>query len=270
MNNIAVIMSVYHKDALTFLVESMNSLYVQTRKADIFIQVDGRLSSDVENFLDKEFQDGRIVYLGKRNENRGLSESLNDLLRVVLPRGYAYIARMDADDLSLVERFELQYAFMQKHGDIDVVGGAIEEFTEDSRYNKIVHYPLEHDEMQDFFAKRVPLAHVTAFFRRSFFEKSGFYPTSSPTNEDTLLWMNGFKNGCRFANLPEVLVRVRVSEDFFKRRGGVDKAWSDLKDRILVIRTLGYNISSYFYAAALFWVNIAPSGIKRFLYKRLR
>ncbi len=96
------------------------------------------------------------------------------------------------------------------------------------------------------------------------------YPTTSPTNEDTLLWMNGFKSGCRFANIPEVLVKVRVNRAFFGRRGGLAKAWSDLKDRVQVINTLGYNKRAYWYALALFGVNIAPPKIKEFLYKRLR
>jgi len=159
---------------------------------------------------------------------------------------------------------------MRKNTEIDVVGGYIEEFGHDFDYWKKVEYPLVHQAMFSFFSKRVPLANVTTFFRKSFFEKAGLYPTTSPTNEDTLLWMNGFKNGCKFANIPEVLVKVRVSESFFNRRGGIPKAWSDLGDRILVIKTLGYNISSYFYAFALFLVNIAPAGIKKFLYKRLR
>ena len=177
---------------------------------------------------------------------------------------------MDADDIAVPERIERQYIFIEKNRDVDVVGGYIEEFGDDFQYSKIVKYPLEHDEMFYFFAKRVPVANVTTFFRRTFFEKAGFYPTTSPTNEDTLLWMKGFQVGCRFANIPEVLVKVRVSAAVFERRGGMQKAWSDFKDRVLVIRTLGYNNISYFYAFALFMVNIAPSGIKRFLYKRLR
>jgi len=84
------------------------------------------------------------------------------------------------------------------------------------------------------------------------------------------MWMQGFKSGCRFANIADILVKVRVSKSFFDRRGGIAKAWSDFKDRVLVIRTLGYNISSYFYAGALFMVNITPAKLKQFLYERLR
>jgi glycosyltransferase involved in cell wall biosynthesis len=262
-------MSVYRGDAPKPLEEALQSLYAQTPAPDIFVMADGPVAPEVSKLLRREAERGRIV-LRERAENRGLAVSLNELLDEVLERGYDYIARMDADDISLPDRFAKQYAFMASHPDIDVVGGAIEEFSDDGSYRKVVRYPLDHEGMYRFFRKRVPLAHVSAFFRRSFFEKAGVYPTSSPTNEDTLLWMSGFASGCRFANIPDIVVRVRVSSSFFGRRGGLLKAWSDLKDRVLVIHTLGYNSSSYFYALALFFINILPRNIKIFLYKRLR
>ncbi len=263
-------MSVYRKDEPKKLEEALESLYAQNMLVDIFVQLDGPVSPKIVEFLQKEKMEERIAYLGERKENRGLAISLNELLEEVLKRKYEYIARMDADDISMPDRFKKQHTFMQEHPDVDVVGGAIEEFSDNGDYCKIVRYPLEHRQMFDFFKKRVPLAHVTAFFRHTFFEKAGLYPVESPTNEDTLMWLNGFRNGCRFANIPEVAVRVRVSPEFFRRRGGVGKAWSDFCDRVKVIRALGYNFDAYFYAAALFFVNISPAAVKKYLYKRLR
>lgn len=269
MLSVVIIMSVYKNDKLQYLQEALESLYTQTKKADIYIQQDGELPLVLKAFLENEYEEGRVSYLGNRKENRGLAYSLNELLVLTLPK-YEYIVRMDADDISVVNRIELQYNFLEKHKDIDIVGGYIEEFGDGLAYNKIVTYPFLHEEMFHFFSKRVPIAHVTVMYRKSFFEKAGFYPTASPTNEDTLMWMNGFQLGCRFSNISEVLVKVRVSKDFFSRRGGLLKAWSDLKDRVLVIKTLGYNSFSYFYAFALFLVNIAPAQIKQTLYRRLR
>lgn len=262
-------MSVYKKDKLIELKEALNSLYTQTLQGDIFIQQDGVISKELETYLDDELYQKKIAYLGKREQNRGLAYSLNELI-VQIGENYEYIARMDADDISIGHRLEEQYTFMEEHKDIDVLGGYIKEFSKGIDYEKIVVYPLKHEEMYHFFAKRVPLAHVTAFFRREYFEKAGLYRTHTLSNEDTLLWMDGFKEGCRFENLDKVLVFVRVSSDFFSRRGGFKKAWSDFKDRLLVINSLGYNNVSYLYAVALLMVNIAPSKVKIFLYKRLR
>jgi len=270
LHKIASIVSVYKNDSLRTLQPAIESLLNQTQEVDIFVQEDGSVQEDVDKYLSDLYQEQKIHYLGKRKKNFGLAVSLNELLDVVIKKGYEYIARMDSDDISIVNRIEKQYQFMLKNEDIDVVGGYIEEFGDGFEYQKVVRYPLKHEEMYRFFAKRVPLAHVSAFYRKSFFDKAGLYPVSSPTNEDTLMWLEGFKNGCKFANISEVLIKVRVSSDFFSRRGGAKKAISDFKDRVRVIRELGYNYNAYGYAAALLIVNLVPGWAKKILYKRLR
>ncbi len=261
-------MSVYAGDNVEYLRQAVES--ISDERVDIFVQQDGAVSKEVAKYLDDLMREKKIAYLGRREKNLGLAHSLNELIAIALQKGYDYIARMDADDVSTEGRFGRQFEFMERHPDIDVCGGYIKEVGEGIAYEKIVKYPLSHRQMHDFFSKRVPLAHVTAFFRRTFFEKAGLYPTKSPTNEDTLMWMKGFAHGCKFANIPEVLVDVRVGSEYFGRRGGMAKAWGDLKDRIEVIRTLGYNFNSYIYAFALFVVNISPPTMKKFLYKRFR
>jgi GT2 family glycosyltransferase len=265
-----VILSVYKGSKLKYVKEALESIYNQTLKPDIFIKIDGEIKNDLKEFLFNEKEKGNIKYLDYRKKNLGIAPSYNELIQEVLNRGYKYIVRMDSDDIMMSYRIEHQYNFMQSNPNIDVVGGYIEEFGNDFKYNKIVKYPLSHQEMFKFFSKRVPIANVTSFFRRTFFEKAGLYPTDSPTNEDTLLWMKGFENGCKFANIPEVLVKVRVSKDFFYRRTGIKKAFSDFKDRIKVIKTLNYGTVSYFYAIGMFIVNILPPSLKKLVYKILR
>jgi GT2 family glycosyltransferase len=263
-------MSVYRSVELEHLRKALDSIYAQTYKGDLFVLIDGWIGQGIRDLLENDFRLGKITFLHDRDTNQGIAVSYNELFAEVLAQNYHYIARMDSDDIMMPERLALQYDYMEKNPMIDVVGGAIEEFGETINYHKIVQYPLTHDAMFDLFAKRVPVANVTTFFRQTFFEKAGLYPTQSPTNEDTLMWMQGFANGCRFANVPDVVVRVRVSSDFFGRRGGFSKAWSDFEDRLQVIRTLGYNITAYGYAVAVLGVNLAPPWLKKILYSRLR
>ena len=237
---------------------------------DIFIQEDGSVSDEVDSFLQQEFEKGKIKYIGRRKENKGLAFSLNELLEIVLKGNYSYIARMDADDICLPERLEKQFAFMEENKEIDVCGTYIEEFSEDMNYRKIVRYPLEHEELLRFFYKRVPIAHMTAFFRRSFFEKAGVYELHTLSNEDTILWLKGFKSGCRFANIPIIGVKVRVNENFFKRRGGLRKVISDFKDRIRVIEELNFPKISYLYAISYLFVQLLPPKMKKYAYKYMR
>jgi len=266
-----VIMSIYKNDKLEYVKEALDSLYNQTLKADIFIKIDGEIDKKLEEFLLDEKNKGKIKYLDKRKENRGLAVSLNELIKEGFKKGYEYFFRMDADDMSNIDRFKKQIEFMEKNRDIDICGTFIKEFGEGIEYKKIVRYPLTHQEMFKFFKKRVPLAHVSVCFRRSFFEKAGLYPEEGHiTNEDTLMWLKGFKNVCIFANIDYIGVRVRVNRDFFNRRRKFKKVWYDFKNRLQVNKELNYGIDSYFYAIVMLIINILPPSLKKIAYKFLR
>jgi glycosyltransferase involved in cell wall biosynthesis len=272
MNKVSVLLTTYDNDNITDLKESINSLYNQSfQDFDIFIQEDGVVSPDIHTFLIGELNSGKIKHLGKRNTNKGLDYSLNELINKVLCLGYEYIVRMDSDDISMPERIERQLEFMNNKQDIDVCGTYIKEFGDDIKYSKLVVYPLTHDSMLRFFQKRVPIAHVTAFFRRSYFEKAGLYQTKGHiSNEDSLLWMSGFLSGCKFANITYVGVMVRVSKNFFRRRGGWKKILSDFENRLTINKKLHFGFLAYLYAIAVSVVNMLPSILKRFAYKYLR
>ncbi|SMC09968.1 glycosyltransferase [Nitratiruptor tergarcus] len=266
-----VIMSVYKNDKLEYVREALNSLYNQKLKADIFIKIDGEIDKELEEFLVSEKEKGKIKYLDRRKENRGLAYSLNELIEKGLELNYNYFFRMDADDINNLDRFKKQIEFMEKNKNIDVCGTYIKEIGDGLDYEKLVKYPLNHDEMFDFFKKRVPLAHVSVCFRDSYFKKAGLYPENGHiSNEDTLMWLKGFQSGCHFANIPYIGVNVRVNKDFFNRRRGIKKVWYDLKNRIEVVRTLEYGLFGYIYSIGMFFINILPPSVKKLAYKTLR
>jgi len=263
MKKIAVIMSVYKNSKLNEVKEALNSIYNQTLKADIFLVVDGKIDKELKEFL--KAQPINLFFL---ENNVGIPRAHNFLLKKVL-KNYNYIARMDSDDVMVKNRLKLQYEFLEKNKDIDVVGGYIKEIYDDGS-EKVIKYPLTHEKMFNFFKKRVPFANTTTFFRKEFFEKVGLYPESSPTNEDSLLWLKGFKLNCKFANIPKVLVIVNASDNYLKRRGEYKKALSDLKDKILINKELKYGIEAYFYAIGMLIINLLPPNLKKFAYKVLR
>lgn len=272
MAKAVVVMTVYRNDTLKDFKMALESIYSQSiREFDIFVQEDGPVPDEIDTYLNQELSAGKITYLGKREANRGFDYSLNELIRRALSENYTYIIRMDADDISVVDRIEKQISHMQTNPDIDILGTYIQEFGDGIKYDKLVKYPLTHNAMLHFFKKRVPLAHVSVVFRDVFFKKAGLYTSEGHINNgDTLMWMNGFASKCQFANLDFVGVRVRVTQDFFGRRGGLAKAYSDFKNRLEVNRTLGYNYTAYVYAIMLFVLNVSPGFIKKILYKRLR
>ena len=126
---IAVIMSLYKNDVVDYVKLAVESILNQTYKElDFFIQYDGPIRPEVDDYL-TGLKDERVK-IQRRAENKGLAQSLNDLLVIVMPMGYEYIARMDADDISEVNRFERQMAYLEQHKDVDCVGGAINEIDE--------------------------------------------------------------------------------------------------------------------------------------------
>lgn len=269
-NDTVILLSFYVNSDLAESKAMFASLFAQTRRAfDVFVQEDGPVPARLHDYLDGLYAEGRIRYLGVRDTNRGVSYTFNELIARALDAGYTYIARMDTDDICVPERIARQYDFMQAHPDIDVVGGWIEEFDTDSGRTQIVRYAETHEEIFAFFKKRSPMANVTTFFRRTFFEKAGLHRLDT-TNEDLALWIEGFARGCRFHNLPEVLVKVRVNETFFYRRHGWAKALDDFALKIEAARRLGFGPQGYIYAAAALGLLLSPVWLKKILYKRLR
>lgn len=130
------------------------------------------------------------------------------------------MALMDADDISLPHRFELQMKYMSENPETDVLGTQISEFVGDPSNvvsERIV--PTADSEIKEFMKRRCPMNQMSVVFRRSSYDSAGGYMDWF-CNEDYYLWIRMFGNGCRFANLPQVLVNVRVGKAMVARRGG--------------------------------------------------
>lgn len=269
IKKVAVIMSLYKSDVLTFVKLAVESILTQSfADYDFYIQYDGYVQKDVDEYL-SGLTDNRI-HIYRRNENRGLAQSLNDLLAVVMPLGYEYIARMDADDISMPERFERQMTFMEDHPDIECLGTwAIEIKSDGSKYYR-KQLPETHEGCRELFMIRDCMIHPTVMFRRSYIEKSGLYSLDTYFGEDTMMWAQGFVNGCKFANLPEYLFKFRLNDDFFNRRRGWKHAKAILKLRWKVNKMLHYPLKSYLYAFAYAGAKMMPTKVLNLIYKKAR
>ncbi len=267
--NIAVLLSVYKNDRAEFLRLSIDSILNQSYKNIIlYIGVDGTIGEKLYKCLEQYEQEKRvnIVYFP---ENRGLAVVLNDLLILCKEANIEYIVRMDADDISVPNRLANQVNYLLLHPEVDVVGGRIEEINEQSERNgKSVTYPLTHQECFKFFRYRDPLAHPAVMFRKSIFDKAKGYRNEYRKNQDTMLWFDGFMNGCIFANLDETVLLFRVTDDFYKnRRNGFKRAKKMLKDRFMINKSLHYDWSAYLFSFLMFIMTLTPPFLKKFLYR---
>lgn len=269
---IAIIMSLYKNDRLEYVKLAVESILDQTHKTlDFYIQYDGPIHPEVDAYLSGIIDER--VKIQRREENKGLAYSLNELLKIVMSKGYEYIARMDADDISMPERFEKQLEFLKLHQTVDMVGGAINEIDENGENRgKVTKYPCSSEECRTFFSKRNPVAHPTVMFRRSFFEKAGWeYPTDYVRNEDTRLWHEGYKHGCVIANLPDVLLNFRMTDAMFtQRRNGKAFAKSQLQLRKMINKDLRFGFMANIYAYAMYLLMISPSWLLKLAYRILR
>ena len=266
---VAVLMSVYSRERPEFLKESIESMFAQFYgKVDVHLFKDGLLGQTLEQLLaDFKIRYPEQLFIYQNPVNRGLAICLNEMIQTVR-EDYDYFARMDSDDVAMEDRIEKQVAFMETHPEIDVVGGFIHDIDERGKILKNVKYPQTHDEIYRFFRKRNPIAHATVMYRRSYFDKAGLYP---PVRlEDGLYWMQGFVAGCRFQNIPDYLVRVRRTDDFLKRRSGLEMVWKEFLIKLRINRALHYGPSAYFYTFATLGVQLMPVSIKQVLYNKLR
>ncbi len=266
---LAVVMSLYKSDILEHVKLATESILNQSyTDFDFFIQYDGNVQTDVDDYLSNNIDER--IHIQKRHENKGLAYSLNELLTIVLSKDYELIARMDADDISMPERFERQVAYMENHLDTDCLGTwAIEIKSDGSEYYK-KQMPETHRGCKRQFMVRDCMIHPTVMFRRSFFKKAGLYSLDTYFGEDTMMWAQGFASGCRFANLPEYLFRFRMNDDFFSRRRGWKHAIGILSLRWKVNKMLHYPLSAYLSAIAYAGAKMMPTSILNMIYKTMR
>ena len=122
--SISVIMPVYNAEL--YVKEAIESILSQTYKDFEFIIInDGSTDQSFNIIQDFAKKDNRIKIITRKNQ--GLIYSLNEGIKKAQGK---YIARMDADDISLPERLEKQLEFMEKNTNIGICGTWIEVFGE--------------------------------------------------------------------------------------------------------------------------------------------
>jgi hypothetical protein len=198
-------MSVYNGER--FLAAAIESVLAQTFTDFEFLILDDG-SSDASRAIIAQYaaQDRRIRLIAR--ENRGLVASLNQLLDEARA---PLIARMDADDVCLPQRFALQVAFLQQHSDVGVLGTWTEDIDEnDAAYPLVADdHPVDHDGFVAAIDNGAPLlCHPAVMFRRDVVRSVGGYHPAFRHCEDLDLWLR-LATVTRIANLPERLLRYR-------------------------------------------------------------
>ena len=269
MIDFSVLMAVYGKDNPSFYRIALDSVTDgQTLKpSQVVIVFDGPVPQEIESItLDAELRNPHIVFtIVKQSVNQGLAAALNAGLEKC---SFEYIARMDSDDYAVPDRFEKQIAFLSSNSQIDVLGGTIAEFVDNPKQTKSVRsVGLSHEMIVKMAKHRTPLNHMTVIYKKSKVLAVGGYNVEYGKLEDYKLWVDMIANGCKFANLNDVLVHMRVGNGLILRRSNKreihdwDKLQKDLLDAHIINRFDSYANRLYIRA-----FTYTPSFLKKIAY----
>lgn len=216
---VSVAMSVYNGER--FLASAIESVLAQTMHQFEFLILDDG-SKDRSREIAEGFagQDSRIRVIAR--ENRGLVVSLNQLLAEARA---PLVARMDADDLCLPDRFARQLAFLAEHPDHGVLGSRTSDIDEHGNPFPLDtgEHPLSHAELLHNIAHGGPLlAHPTVMYRRQVVLEAGGYHQAYRHCEDYDLWLR-LAGRTLIANLPDRLLRYRHYADQVSNRHALEQ-----------------------------------------------
>lgn len=266
----SVSMSVYRNDKPEYFKEAVDSVLNQTViPTEIVLVVDGPIPNEITRLIETYQNENLMVKPIWLKENVGHGEARRTGL---LHCKYELVALMDSDDISLPYRFEKQLRCFMNDMTLSVVGGQIREFLENDRENytgvRLVKYTNEGIRKQ--LEKQCPINQVSVMFRKSSVLEAGGY-RDWYNNEDYYLWIRMFMKGCRFKNLKDVLVDVRVGADMYHRRGGVEYFKSEVKLQKFMLANKIITKTQYLLnvAVRLIVQVLSPNWLRGFMFRKI-
>jgi glycosyltransferase involved in cell wall biosynthesis len=210
---ITVLMPAYN--AGPYIHEAVESILKQTYTNFEFLIInDGSKDNTLEVL--KKYDDPRIKIIDQKN--KGLIASLNEGIDIA--KG-DIIARMDADDVCLPNRLELQNKFLKEHPDYVMIGSEADAMDKDGNYlMKLVPIGHTNEEINERIDDKCPFIHPCVTFRKNAVIKAGKYPRNALTFEDHLLWKELLAIG-KVCNLRQVLLQVRFNPESVT----IDEKW---------------------------------------------
>lgn len=149
-------------------------------------------------------EDPRLIV--ERAPRRGLTGALR---RAVELARAPLLARLDADDVAMPDRFARQRAFLVSHPEVGLLGSAAREVDSAGRLVRTFAPPTDDGELRRRLIRENPFVHSAVMMRRDAYERAGGYDARVLVAQDYDLWMR-MSRSTRLANLPDVLVVRRL------------------------------------------------------------
>jgi len=207
MPRVSVLMSVHNGER--YLREAIESILSQTFLDFEFIIVDDASRDGTPEILEKYAKQDERVRLLLNFRNRGLTRSLIRGLNVAQGE---YLARQDADDLSLPTRLERQVDLLEHHPEVDVVGTWSAHIDVDGRVFGRTHVVNTTEAIREALSQgKTPFCHGSVMMRTAALEAVGGYDESFPVSQDFELWHRMLHAGRRLVVLEEELYQYRLT-----------------------------------------------------------
>ncbi len=252
-SKVSVIMSVYNGER--FLSESIESILNQTFNDFEFIIINDGSTDSTEKILES-YNDSRIKVSNQKNV--GLTKSLNKAIK--LSNG-KYIARMDADDNALPERFQKQVNFLDVHTDIGMIGTYNMVIDEQGKVIEKKRYPVSDNELRIALIRYNPFLHASVMIRKEVFEIVGLYNENKIRGQDYELWFR-IANHFKLANIQEILMSQRWRGDNISLLNESEQYRISINTRLEVIKRKQYPLWCTIYLIKPFVLSKAPSFVK--------
>ena len=234
----SVLLPVYRGDRADFLRRSLASVTVEQilRPDEVLIVRDGPVPDELEDVLARarrgELSGAVPVRVLELADNAGLALALEAGLAEAT---HDVVARQDADDISVPERFATQLPLIA--AGYDLVGSAIQEFDDEADAGGVIRrQPSDPAEIRRVLALRDPFNHPSVVYRAAAVRAAGGYQPLD-LMEDYWLFARMIHDGVRATNVPQVLVRYRVGAGAYARRGGLRLLRSELEIQSRMRRT---------------------------------
>lgn len=266
MCKISIIMGIYKMINKRSIVElSINSILNQTYKDFEFIICDDGSNDGTYEMVQDLIKNDKRVILIKNDENKGLAYSLNHCLSIAKGK---YIARMDADDISMPDRLEKQIGFLNEHLEYAMVGCNLLLINDKGIWGKRI---LAKKPTKKSFLFTSPYCHPAIVMRKEVLDKVNNYKVEKITRraEDYDLFMRIYANGYKGYNMQEFLYQFREDHDAYKRRAYKYRI-DDVQIRYRGFKALGLMPSGFLYVIKPLFVGLIPQKLLAKLRKMRR
>lgn len=229
-----LLLPVYARDDPAQLVRAFRSAVDEQtlRPTEALIVRDGPIPEELAAVVDELIATSPVpARLLPLPENVGLADALTAGLAAC---SHDVVARMDADDVALPERFAKQLALLDTG--YDLIGSGLYEFEDDEAVTIGVRTPPTGEAHIKRYARfHDPFNHPTVVYRRAAVQAAGGYVPVG-LMEDYWLFARMLASGARAENIPEPLVKYRVGAGAYARRGGLNQLQAELRLQRLMRR----------------------------------